>query len=139
MKKDFVPFEILSFRVTVEEDKQDGLTSKAMVKVKIGDEVEHKVSDGDGPINALDKAIRKAIEPFYPEIKKVCLIDYHVIKAQNGKKGTDAVVEVFIIFSDGDKEWIKKGFSSNIIKASLIALVAGLKQVILERHSISAA
>ena len=83
--------------------------------------MEHIAADGDGPVNALDKALRKALIHFYPEIKSIKLIDYKV-RVLEEKRGTSAKVRVLIVSSNGKNTWGTVGVSTNIIEASLQAL-----------------
>ena len=131
------PFEVLAYRVSVEKllGKPDSVP-EAIVKIKIGDEVRHIVAEGDGPVNALDNAMRRALLSFYPQLKEVRLVDYWV-RIVNGGEGTAASVEVLIVSSDGKDTWITKGYSTNIIQASLEALENSLKQAILKKVSVS--
>ena len=127
-------FDVLGFNVVTW--RQDGkVYSEASVKVKITEEVarqrklkevfEHTASEGEGPVDALDKAVRKALEKFYPSLKKVRLADYKV-RILNGQAGTRATTRVLIESTDGEKHWGTVGVSSNIINASLSALVDSL-------------
>lgn len=95
--------------------------SEAVLKVKVGDEIEHTAADGDGPVNALDNALRKALRRFFPEIKKIHLIDYKV-RVLAEENGTGAKVRVLVESSDGKDTWNTVGVSHNIIKASLQAI-----------------
>lgn len=94
----------------------------AMVKIQVGGETVHKQGAGDGPVNALDAALRLALEPFYPVIGGVRLDDYKV-RIINGRRGTAARTRVFISSTDGKAEWGTVGVSDNIIEASWQALV----------------
>lgn len=116
------PFDFLGFRVT--EEKRENLESfsEATIKVKVNDEVEHTAAEGDGPVNALDNAIRKALSRFYPELAKIHLTDYKVLVI-NAKTGTAAKVRVLIESSDGHNIWGTVGVSENIIEASWLALI----------------
>jgi 2-isopropylmalate synthase len=95
---------------------------EATVKVTVGDMKEYTVEEGDGPVNALDAALRKALRPFYPQIDKISLEDYKV-RIINGQKGTGARTRVLIASSDGHHTWGTVGVSDNIIEASWLALV----------------
>jgi 2-isopropylmalate synthase len=95
---------------------------EATVKIRINGESAHTAGDGDGPVNALDAALRKALRPFYPVIDDVRLVDYKV-RIINGRRGTAARTRVFISSTDGKAEWGTVGVSDNIIEASWQALV----------------
>lgn len=116
-------FELLGFRVVVEKrGKNEPCRSEAIIKVKIGDEIEHRVAEGDGPVNALDNALRQALKKFYPVIAKVALTDYHV-RIIDPEEATAAKTRVIIEASDGVDTWGTVGVSENIIEASWEALV----------------
>ena len=114
-------FSITYGKINVMLDENGKDYAEAVLKVKVGDEIEHTACDGDGPVNALDNALRKALTRFYPEIASVHLIDYkvRVLGAQNG---TSAKVRVLVESSDRKKSWSTVGVSTNIIDASLQAL-----------------
>lgn len=95
---------------------------EATVKIRVQDQLAHTVGEGDGPVNALDAALRKALQPFYPVIGSVRLDDYKV-RIINGRRGTAARTRVFISSTDGHAEWGTVGVSDNIIEASWQALV----------------
>jgi 2-isopropylmalate synthase len=105
---------------------------EATVKVRVGDSVAHTVADGDGPVNALDGALRMALSKFYPLLKKVRLTDYKV-RILDSATGTAARTRVLIESSDGRKEWGTVGVSENIIEASLQALVDSMEYALLEQ------
>jgi 2-isopropylmalate synthase len=119
------PFSFLGFRV-IEEQLPDGtLFSEATIKVKAHDRIEHTAADGNGPVSALDHAMRKALAKFYPSLEKVHLVDYKV-RVLDGRDGTNAKVRVLITSSDGTSYWGTIGVSENIIEASWIALIDSL-------------
>ena len=127
------PFELIDFMVVVESKRRpstrketETMISEAMVKVKIGGEVIHTAAEGDGPVNALDMALRKALLQFYPSLKQVKLVDYKV-RILEESTGTESQVRVLIESSDGEKEWRTVGGSTNIIEASWLALADGLE------------
>ncbi len=115
-------FERLSYRVSVETAGQSQPLTEATVKIKVADTVEHTVSEGDGPVNALDAALRKALEPHYPRLREMSLVDYKV-RVINERAGTAARVRVMIESKDHDSVWGTVGVSENIIDASWLALV----------------
>lgn len=114
-------FELIKYHVDVERRQNGGIVTEATVKLRVGDAVEHVVGEGDGPVNALDAALRKSLESFYPHIKDVHLIDYKV-RVVNAREGTAARVRVFIESRDKDSLWGTVGVSENIIQASWLAL-----------------
>lgn len=119
LKKKF--FKLESFRV-LNEKKEDGrMLSEATVKVEINGDRIIETAEGNGPVNALDSALRKAIESRYPALSKITLTDFKV-RVLNEKRGTRAVVRVLIESSDGEKSWGTIGVSENIIEASWQAL-----------------
>jgi len=115
-------FELLKYHVTVEKRSMGNMISEATVKLKVGDRTEHVVGEGDGPVNALDAALRKSLEYFYPSLKDVHLIDYKV-RVVNARAGTAARVRVLIESRDKNSIWGTVGVSENIIEASWQALV----------------
>jgi 2-isopropylmalate synthase len=115
-------FERLGYRVSV-ENGPDGLpTTEATVKLRVGEAVEHTVSEGDGPVNALDGALRKALERHFPRLREMHLVDYKV-RVINEVAGTAARVRVVIESKDAGAVWGTVGVSENIIEASWLALV----------------
>ena len=123
LKKHRAFFDLLGFRVIVEKkSKNEPCRSEAIVKLKVGDEVEHRVAEGDGPVNALDHALRLALKKFYPAVAKVALTDYHV-RIIDPEEATAAKTRVIIESSDGVDTWGTVGVSENIIEASWEALV----------------
>ncbi|MBU3934832.1 citramalate synthase [Patescibacteria group bacterium] len=123
------PFEVCSFDVTISNATKQ-LTSEAIVRVLINGQMVRRVADGNGPINALDISLRKALSDFYPILEKVRLSDYKV-RISNRKTGTDARVRVLIEFSDDKESWTTSGSSTDIVEASLDALVQGLELAII--------
>ena len=109
------------------------MLSEAVVKVKVGGEIIHTAAEGDGPVNALDMAMRKALLQFYPSLKKVKLTDYKV-RILEESTGTESQVRVLIESSDGVNDWHTVGGSTNIIEASWLALADGLEWWLL-KHS----
>jgi 2-isopropylmalate synthase len=107
--------------VNVSFDNKQQKTSEAVIKIEVGGEIEHTAANGDGPVNALDNALRKALIRFYPEIAEIKLLDYKV-RVLNEKQGTSAKVRVLIESGDGNDTWSTVGVSENIIEASWQAL-----------------
>jgi 2-isopropylmalate synthase len=118
-------FELSGFRVSVEK-REDKLISEATIKVVVKGKPIHTAAEGDGPVNALDSALRKALEPHYPALKKMHLVDYKV-RVLDSKSGTEARVRVFIESRDGKRAWGTVGLSTNIIEASWEALVDAIE------------
>jgi len=114
-------FKIEGFRVIVEK-RGKKVVSEATVKVKVGRETAHTASEGNGPVNALDNALRKALVKFYPEIKDMKLTDYKV-RILQPEQATAAVTRVVIETIDGTSTWGTLGVSENIIEASWKALI----------------
>jgi 2-isopropylmalate synthase len=114
-------FERLSYRVGTEFDAHGQLVTEATVKLRVNGTVHHTVSEGDGPVNALDAALRKALHEAYPRIDEMQLVDYKV-RVVNSKAGTAARVRVVIESRDGTDVWGTVGVSENIIEASWLAL-----------------
>ena len=120
-------FDLMGFRVIIEKFSEHEMPSEATIKVcEPNGVIEHTAADGDGPVNALDKALRKALEKFYPSLKEVRLTDYKV-RVLDTKAGTGAKVRVLIEASDGEETWGTVGVSENIIQASWEALVDSLE------------
>jgi 2-isopropylmalate synthase len=115
-------FERLLYHVNVEVNTDGTLRTEATVKIRIGDLVRHEVSEGDGPINALDAAMRKALNGSFPNLAKLHLVDYKV-RVINSQAATAAGVRVVIESQDENDVWGTVGVSENVIEASWIALV----------------
>ncbi|MBI3293009.1 MAG: citramalate synthase [Elusimicrobia bacterium] len=126
-------FELEGFRVAVQTDKRSGvMVSEASVKVSVDGRVEHTVAEGDGPVNALDNALRKALEKFYPVLSEVSLSDFKV-RVINAAEGTAAKVRVLIESRDAKDEWSTLGVSTNVIEASWQALVDAIEYKLLKQ------
>ncbi|MBI5879653.1 MAG: citramalate synthase [Chloroflexi bacterium] len=115
------PFTLIDFSVLVENRQGRGLLAEASVKIQVKDSIMHTVADGNGPVNALDAALRKALLPFYPQLAQMELADYKV-RILDSNSGTGAITRVLIDTSDGVKRWSTVGASANIIDASWRAL-----------------
>ncbi|SCY87779.1 citramalate synthase [Desulfoluna spongiiphila] len=114
-------FDLESFRVTIEKDKDRPCTSHAIVKVNVGGVSEITAAEGHGPVSALDNALRKALSRFYKELETMHLVDFKV-RVMDGRGGTEAKVRVLIESRDGDDIWSTIGVSEDIIEASFEAL-----------------
>lgn len=120
--KQYEPFfKIIYSKVNVMFTGNGEEYAEAVLKVKVGKEIEHTAADGDGPVNALDNALRKSLRRFFPEIQKIHLVDYKV-RVLGEENGTGAKVRVLVESSDGEDTWNTVGVSHNIIKASLQAI-----------------
>ena len=128
----FTPrFVIETYHVSMRRDVKESVC-EATVKVRVGDKISHTVADGDGPVNALDAALRRALVEFFPKLKTVVLTDYKV-RIINGKTGTAAKTRVLITSTNGLREWGTVGVSENIIEASLEALVDSMEFALLKK------
>ncbi|MFQ5441697.1 MAG: citramalate synthase [Thermodesulfobacteriota bacterium] len=120
-------FKLLGFRVIDEKETDtEAPHSEATIKLEVGGEVEHTAAEGNGPVNALDMALRKALERFYPSLKEVRLLDFKV-RVLAGMQGTAAKVRVLVESGDGVDKWGTVGVSENVIQASWRALVDSLE------------
>ncbi len=115
-------FERLSYHVNVETNADGAIRTEATVKIRVGGQVRHEVAEGDGPVNALDAAMRKALNGSFPNLAKLHLVDYKV-RVINFEAATAAGVRVVIESQDEDDVWGTVGVSENVIEASWIALV----------------
>jgi 2-isopropylmalate synthase len=106
-----------------------------VVKVKVGNEIMHTAAEGNGPVNALDDALRKALLQFYPSLAQVKLVDYKV-RILEESVGTGSQVRVLIESSDGVEEWRTVGSSTNIIEASWLALADSLEYWLLRQKAL---
>jgi 2-isopropylmalate synthase len=115
-------FQRFTYRINVETQLSGTLTTEATVKILVGDTIQHTVSEGDGPVNAIDGALRKALKDAYPRLAELQLVDYKV-RVVNSRAGTAARVRVVIESRDQTDVWGTVGVSENIIEASWLALV----------------
>ncbi len=114
------PFTVAGYHVSMRRGDSDSVC-EATIKVRVGEQTSHKVAEGDGPVNALDSALRAALVEFYPQLQHVGLTDYKV-RIRDSASGTAAITRVLIESSDGHDEWGTVGASENIVEASLMAL-----------------
>lgn len=124
-------FEVVNFTVVVTH-RDGGVTAEAKVKVRVGDEELITAAEGNGPVHALDIALRKALENFYPSLKSIRLTDYKV-RVVNSEAATGAKVRVLIESRDEQGVWTTIGVSENIIEASLEALLDSLEYGLLRK------
>jgi len=120
------PFELVDFLVNVEHRTGRGIFSEAMVKVKVDGELLHTAAEGDGPVDALDAALRKALVTRYPDVKELHLVDYKV-RILDGASGTAATTRVLVDTQRGTRRWSTVGASTNIIDASWRALADAIE------------
>ena len=116
------PFTLESFRVTTEKNGLDPSACQATIKISVGKEEEITAAEGDGPVNALDNALRKALTKFFPQIVEMGLVDFKV-RVIDGGGGTASKVRVQIETRDSREIWSTIGVSENVIEASWQALV----------------
>ncbi|MBI2370875.1 MAG: citramalate synthase [Deltaproteobacteria bacterium] len=127
-------FNLVGFRVIDEKRKEDEpALAEATIQVKVGGKVEHTAAVGNGPVHALDNALRKALEKFYPELKEVRLLDYKV-RVLTPTRGTAAVVRVLIESGDKHENWGTVGVSENILHASSQALIDSIEYKLLKEE-----
>lgn len=119
-------FELVNFKIIGERPYADGQSASAVIKVIVDGKTEITAAEGNGPVNALDKALRKALEVFYPNLADVHLTDYKV-RVLDGKTATASKVRVLIESSDGIDSWTTVGVSKDIIEASWLALVDSIE------------
>jgi 2-isopropylmalate synthase len=112
--------------VTNGKTRNDPSVCQATIKISVGSEEELTAAEGNGPVNALDNAIRKALTKFYPQINEMHLVDFKV-RIVEGSEGTAAKVKVLLDSRDGDETWSTIGVSENIIEASWQALVDSIQ------------
>ncbi len=124
------PFELIDFLVLVEHRQGRGILAEATVKVRVGEKIMHTAAEGNGPVNALDTALRKALEEAYPLVKDIRLDDYKV-RILDSESGTLASVRVLIDTKNGTRRWSTVGASTNIIEASWRAVADSLEYALL--------
>jgi len=124
-------FAVETYHVSMRRDTKESIC-EATVRVRVGNKVHHEVAEGDGPVNALDAALREALGKSFPKLKKVMLTDYKV-RILDSATGTAAKTRVLIQSSDGRREWGTVGVSENIIEASLQALMDSMEYALLKK------
>ena len=128
-------FKLEHFKVIDEHtENKSQFASYAVVKVNVDGVMRMAAAEGNGPVNALDKALREALVEFYPELKQIVLQDYKV-RVLDTKMATAAVVRVVIESGDGEHEWTTLGVSGDVIEASLIALIDSIEYKLWEVKS----
>jgi len=138
------PFELEDFTIVErrrhakpEGEDQSAMLAEAMVKVRVGDHILHTASEGNGPVSALDGAVRKALLEFYPSLAAVRLVDYKV-RIIDGAAGTNAAIRVLIESTDGREHWRTVGASTDIIEASWLALADSLEHWLMRHAPVAA-
>jgi 2-isopropylmalate synthase len=124
-------FTVDAYHVSMRRQGRESVC-EATVKVRVGSAVHHTVAEGDGPVNALDGALRSALAKSFPKIRKVALTDYKV-RILDGVAGTAAKTRVLITSTDGKRDWGTVGVSENILTASLQALVDSMEFALLRK------
>ncbi len=124
------PFEVIDYSVSVNQRRGRGLNAEAIVKVRVGPKRMHTVAEGNGPVNALDAALRKALVDVYPQLSSIKLVDYKV-RILDGENATAATTRVLIDTRQGNKSWSTVGASANIIEASWQALADSMEYALL--------
>jgi 2-isopropylmalate synthase len=132
------PFELVDYKVMVGQRHGEGPFADAAIKIRVRGEVVHTAAEGNGPVSALDAALRKALAGAYPEALGIRLEDYKV-RILDGVAGTSATVRVMIDSALGDVRWTTMGASSNVLEASWIALVDGIEYGLGVAHEARAA
>lgn len=127
------PFELVDFFVNVEHRQGRGIFAEAMVKVRVQGEVLHTAAEGNGPVNALDQALRKALIGYYPQIANFHLSDYKV-RILDSDHGTEAITRVLIDTRNSNSRWSTVGASTNIIEASWRALADSVEYGLMIAH-----
>ncbi|HEY2404918.1 MAG TPA: citramalate synthase [Polyangiaceae bacterium] len=124
---DYVPlFEVVDYQIQVGKRRDSETFAEAMVKVRVGADILHTAAEGNGPVSALDVALRKALAPAYPAVDEIHLADYKV-RILDGSDGTQAITRVLIDSRNGQHSWSTVGASANIIEASMHALVDSIE------------
>ena len=123
-------FDLDYYRTVIRKADRLPAVAEAIVKIRVNGALEHQVAEGDGPVNALDRALRKALEPHYPAVKEVHLVDYRV-RVVNPKAATAAKVRVIIESRDAHQHWGTIGVDENILDASWQALVESIEYKLL--------
>jgi 2-isopropylmalate synthase len=135
------PFKLVDFMLVVEKRRRppsrsntgEEMLSEAIVKVLVRENLIHTAAEGNGPVNALDDALRKALVEYYPELARIKLVDYKV-RILDESVGTGSQVRVLIESTDGENEWHTVGSSTNIIEASWLALADSLEYWLIKHH-----
>jgi len=130
LKRREPPFTVDTYHVSMRRDAKESVC-EATVRVRVGKKIHHEVAEGDGPVNALDGALRAGLAKSFPKLRKITLTDYKVRILDSGT-GTAAKTRVLIQSSDGQREWGTVGVNENIIEASLQALVDSMEYALMK-------
>jgi len=126
-------FQLNNLKIILEKREDTDIISEAVIKVTVGNETFHTAAEGDGPVNALDNSLRKALTEVYPEINEMHLSDYKV-RVLDGNQGTAARVRVLVESSNETEKWSTVGVSENIIEASWQALVDSVNYILMKKR-----
>jgi 2-isopropylmalate synthase len=133
---DYVPlFQVVDYQIQVGKRRGTETFAEAVVKVQVGGNTLHTAAEGNGPVSALDGALRKALSPHYPAVNDIHLADYKV-RILDGTEGTEAITRVLIDSRDAHRTWSTVGASSNIIEASMHALVDSIEYGLIQSGSV---
>lgn len=128
-------FYLKNLKVIMEKNEDEDINAEAVIKISVGEQTFHTAAEGDGPVNALDNSLRKALTEVYPEISEMHLADYKV-RVLDGSDGTAARVRVLIDSADENGQWSTVGVSENIIEASWQAIVDSINYLLMKRKSV---
>ena len=132
------PFRLVGYRVSCAQQQDEAPLSEATLMIDVGGRVLHTAATGCGPVHALDSALRRALEPAFPQIAAVRLVDYKV-RIVDGRDGTAAITRVLVDASDGERRWSTLGASPNIVEASWQALADSIEWAVQPRAAAPAA
>ena len=133
---DYVPlFQVIDYQVQVGKRRGTETFAEAVVKVQVGKNTLHTAAEGNGPVSALDGALRKALAPSYPAVNEIHLADYKV-RILDGTEGTEAITRVLIDSQDAHRAWSTVGASPNIIEASMHALVDSIEYGLIQGRAV---
>ena len=124
-------FEMNNYKIVTGRPCEQDFSATATVKIRVGDKDQLMAAEGNGPINALDRALRAALEVFYPTLKKMRLIDYKV-RVMDSKQATAAVTRVLITSTDGSRVWTTVGVSADVVEASRLALTESIEYQLIQ-------
>ena len=125
-------FELVNYTLVSAYPATDGVLDRATIKIRVGNETEISAAEGNGPVHALDRALRKALERFYESVQSVYLVDYKV-RIMDYSDATASKTRVLIESTDGESTWTTIGVSTDIIQASWIALVDSIEYKLMKK------